>query len=230
MAERTVAAQTPQRADRRPITGVRRMIADRMALSHRTIPGVHVVEEMDVTDVPLNRILAVTVAAVARAVADHPLFNAHVEEAHLTVFDRCDVGVAVDTERGLMVPVVREPAAKSVEEIAAEVTALARRARSGRLDRRDLTDPTITVTSPGRRGGVLATPLVNPPQTAIVGVHRAVDRPVVRGGAITIRTIANLTVTFDHRVIDGAEAGEFAIALARRIERGPEPPDTSESA
>lgn len=222
MAERTAEAGTPQRADRRPITGVRRMIADRMALSHRSIPGVHVVEEMDVTGIPLNRILAVTVAAVARTVADHPLFNAHVEDSHVVVFDRCDVGVAVDTERGLMVPVVRDPAAKSAEEIAAEVTALARRARSGRLDRRDLVDATITVTSPGKRGGVLATPLIDPPQTAIVGVHRAVDRAVVRDGAIVIRTIADLTVTFDHRVIDGAEAGEFAIALAHRIERGAE--------
>ncbi|QKW36945.1 2-oxo acid dehydrogenase subunit E2 [Actinomadura sp. NAK00032] len=227
MVDRTAEAGAPQRAERRPITGVRRLIADRMALSHRSIPGVHVVEEMDVTAVPLNRILAVTVAAVARTVADHPSFNAHMEDADLVLFERCDAGVAVDTERGLMVPVVRDAAAKSAGEIAAEVTDLARKARSGRLGRRDVADPTITVTSPGKRGGLLATPLINPPQTAIIGVHRAVDRAVVRDGAVAVRTIANLTVTFDHRVIDGAEAGDFAITLARRIERGAETPDAS---
>lgn len=220
MAEQTIAPEV----ERIPLTGIRRMIADRMALSHREIPGVHVVEETDVSDIPLNRILAIAVAAVAREVSAHPLFNAHMDGDAITLHRRCDVGIAVDTERGLMVPVVRDCEQRDVESIAEEIGRLAGLARSGSLSRRDIVDPTITVTSPGRRGGVLATPLINPPQTAIIGVHRAVPRAVVRDGAIVERRIANLTVTFDHRVIDGAEAGDFAIAVARRLERGGEDP------
>ena len=214
------ATATPQHSERRPLTGVRRMIAQRMALSHREIPGVHVVEEMDLTEVPLSRVVAVAAAAIGRAVAVHPLLNAHVEGEDVVLYERCDLGVAVDTERGLMVPVVRDCGAKGVDDIAAEVAELAARARAGRLTQRDVSGATITLTSPGRRGGVLATPLINPPQTAIVGVHRAVPRVVVREGAMVVRTVANLTVTFDHRVIDGAAAGDFALALARDIERG----------
>lgn len=220
MAERVGETATPQGYERRRLTGIRRMIADRMALSHREIPGVHVVEEMDVTDVPLNRIVAVTAAAIGRTIVNHPQFNAHLEDSELVLFDRCDLGIAVDTERGLMVPVIRDAGAKQASEISIELGELAAKARAGRLSQAEVADPTITLTSPGKRGGVLATPLINPPQTAIVGVHRAVPRVVVRDGVMVSRTIANLTVTFDHRVIDGAEAGDFAIALARRIERG----------
>jgi len=210
----------PQHTERRRLAGVRRMIADRMALSHREIPGVHVVEEMDLTDVALGSVVAVSAAALGREIASYPELNAHLEGDELVLHSRCDVGVAVDTERGLMVPVLRDCGHRDPADLAEEVAELAERARRGRLTQRDISGATVTLTSPGRRGGVLATPLVNPPQTCIVGVHRAVPRPVVRDGEVVVRTIANLTVTFDHRVVDGATAGDFALALARRIERG----------
>ena len=211
---------TSQSSRRQQLTGIRRMIADRMAYSHREIPGVHVVEEMDLTHVSLQDIVAVAAAAVARTISAHPMFNAHVENEQVVLFDRCDLGIAVDTDRGLMVPVVRDCGNKDVDTIRGEVAELAGRARAGRLTQRDVSGATVTLTSPGKRGGVLATPLINPPQTAIIGVHRAVPRVVVRNGAMVTRTIANLTVTFDHRVIDGAEAGDFALTLARTIGQG----------
>jgi pyruvate/2-oxoglutarate dehydrogenase complex dihydrolipoamide acyltransferase (E2) component len=211
---------TPQSAHSRPVTGIRRLIAERMALSHREIPGVHVVEEMDLTDGPLGAIVAVGAAAIGRVVSQCPLFNAHLEGDEITCFDRCDVGVAVDTERGLMVPVLRDCGNRSVEDLQAEIASLAEKARAGRLTRGDVSGATITLTSPGKRGGVLATPLINPPQTAIVGIHRAVPRLVLHEGSPTSRLIANLTVTFDHRIIDGALAGDFTLDLARQVERG----------
>lgn len=221
MPEATAKAEallTPQSEVTRPITGIRKLIAERMALSHRVIPGVHVIEEIDVTDLDLRLLLATTTTAVARTVADHPRFNAHVVDDQLIEFGRCDVGIAVDTKRGLMAPVVRDCGARSVENIQAGITQLAERARAGKLTPAEMTGATITVTSPGKRGGLLATPLISHPQTAIIGVHRAEPRVAVRNNGIAIRTIANLTVTFDHRVIDGAEAGDFAIALRSRIE------------
>jgi pyruvate/2-oxoglutarate dehydrogenase complex dihydrolipoamide acyltransferase (E2) component len=162
----------------------------------------------------------VAAAAIGRTVSDYPLFNAHLEGDELTSYDRCDVGIAVDTERGLMVPVLRDCGHKSIDDIQAELVSLADRARAGRLTRDDVSGATITLTSPGKRGGVLATPLINPPQTAIVGIHRAVPRLVLHESDVVSRIIANLTLTFDHRIIDGALAGDFALALARQIERG----------
>ncbi|KRF16852.1 2-oxo acid dehydrogenase subunit E2 [Nocardioides sp. Soil796] len=219
----TPAAALPeQREVRRPIRGIRRVIAQRMALSHAEIPGVHVVEEVDVTHLDLRRLVAVSAAATARVVAHHPVFNAHVVDREIVEFTRCDVAVAVDTPHGLMAPVVRDCGRRSVDEIQSEIDRLADLARVGKLAPADLIGATITVTSPGKRGGVLATPLINHPQTAIIGLHRATERVVVRDGAFVVRKMANLTVTFDHRVIDGAEAGDVAIELRAELERAHE--------
>jgi pyruvate/2-oxoglutarate dehydrogenase complex dihydrolipoamide acyltransferase (E2) component len=212
------------------ITGVRRIIAEQMARSHAEIPGVHVVEEVDVTGVDLSQIVAVAAAAIASLVETYPYFNAHVVGNEVVCFRACNVAIAVDTPRGLMVPVIHGCQNLGVEEIQAEIGRLADLARAGRLTPRDVTGATVTLTSPGRRGGVLATPLINPPQTTIVGIHRAVARVVpVDDGALAIRSIANLTVTFDHRVIDGAVAGDYAIELGQRITRhGAVPPSVGQ--
>ncbi|MDP9906032.1 2-oxo acid dehydrogenase subunit E2 [Arthrobacter bambusae] len=200
------------------ISGIRKIIADRMALSHTQIPGVHVVEECDLTNVDLSKIVAITSASIGLLAAKYPYFNAHVIESEIVCFDECNVAIAVDTPRGLMVPVIRNVGNLDLKEIDAEVRRLAILAREGRLTSADITGATITLTSPGKRGGVLATPLISHPQTAIVGVHRAVPRAVIRSGEMVIRTISNVTVTFDHRVIDGATAGDYTIELCRLLE------------
>ncbi|GAA1538554.1 2-oxo acid dehydrogenase subunit E2 [Nocardioides humi] len=204
---------------RTPLTGIRKAIAERMAQSHAQIPGVHVVEECDVTRVDLRLLLAHVCRAVAELASAHPLFNAHVVGDEILAYDDVAVGFAVDTPRGLVVPVLRDPLAHSPEELTTQIAGLAERARAGRIAARDISGATVTVTSPGRSGGILATPLINPPQTAIIGVHRATERVVAVAGAVAVRRMLNLTVTFDHRVIDGAEAGRYARGLRAVLER-----------
>jgi pyruvate dehydrogenase E2 component (dihydrolipoamide acetyltransferase) len=201
-----------------PISGIRKVIADRMALSHADIPGVHVVEECDVTNLVLGKVVAVAAAAMGSMVARHPYFNAHVVGSEIICYERCDVAVAVDTPQGLMVPVLRDVANRDVEDLHADVQRLAELARVGRLRPQDMAGATTTLTSPGKRGGVLATPLIAHPQTLIVGVHRATKRAVVIDDEVVVRRIANVTITFDHRVIDGAAAGDYALELCRLIE------------
>lgn len=204
---------------RTPLVGIRKAIAERMARSHAEIPGVHVVEECDVSRIDMRLLLAHVCRAVARLAATHPLFNAHVVGDEVLAYDDVAVGFAVDTPRGLVVPVLRDPLAHAPEELAAQVADLAERARAGRIAARDISGATVTVTSPGKSGGVLATPLINPPQTAIIGVHRATDRVVAVPGGVAARRMLNLTVTFDHRVIDGAEAGRYARELRALLEQ-----------
>lgn len=210
---------TTAAVNRTPLTGIRKAIAERMAQSHAQIPSVHVVEECDVTRLDMRLLLAHVCRAVAELAATHPLFNAHVVDDEILTYHDVAVGFAVDTPRGLVVPVLRDPLARSPEELTAYVSELAERARAGRIAARDISGATVTVTSPGKSGGVLATPLINPPQTAIIGVHRATDRVVALAGGVAVRRMLNLTVTFDHRVIDGAEAGRYARELRALLER-----------
>jgi pyruvate dehydrogenase E2 component (dihydrolipoamide acetyltransferase) len=119
----------------------------------------------------------------------------------------------VQTDAGLVVPVVRGCESASIDELAAEVQRLAERARSGTLSPEELRGSTFTVTSAGKLAGVLATPLINHPEVGILGVHRIGPRPVVRDGEVVVRQMGNISVTFDHRVVDGARAAEFALAV-----------------
>nr|WP_157688986.1 2-oxo acid dehydrogenase subunit E2 [Brevibacterium siliguriense] len=200
------------------LQGMRRAIANQMAKSHAEIPGVHIIDEVDVSGLPLSRLLPVIVTATSCIIRKYSHLNAHFDGEELTTFDYCNVGIAVDTDDGLVVPVIRSANEKSVVEIAQDIDDLALRAREKALTPTDMKNATITVTSPGKRGGIIATPLINPPQTAIIGVHRAFERPTVHEGSIQVRKIANVTTTFDHRVIDGAEAGDFTIELVHQIE------------
>lgn len=201
-----------------PITGIRKLIADRMLESHREIPGVHVVEECDVTGIDMGSLVAQAAVIVADLAHEYPVFNAHVVDGAVLLHRDCHVGIAVDTPRGLMVPVLTDVGSRSLPEIRSEIRGLAERARTGKIAARQLAGATVTITSPGKQGGVLATPLINPPQTAIIGLHRATERAVVVEGAVVVRTMMNLTVTFDHRVIDGAAAGNYARGFRSRLE------------
>ena len=218
---------------RQPLRGVRRSIAERMSHAHRTIPAVTHVEECDVTELDATRRVAnegdppvrltylpFIVKAVVRGLREHPTLNASLDEdaGEIVLHDRYDIGVAVDTEQGLTVPVVRDAALKTVNELAREIDDLAGRARVGSLAPEELRGGTFTITSPGAFGGLMATPIILHPQTGILGVHRAVDRPVVRDGQVVVRKMMNLSVSFDHRVLDGMTAARFALRVAGLLE------------
>jgi pyruvate/2-oxoglutarate dehydrogenase complex dihydrolipoamide acyltransferase (E2) component len=208
----------PAEGRREPIRGVRRLMAENMTRSHRDIPAVTWVEECDFTEVDLDRLVPLVLKACAEALREYPEVNARIEGDELVYLDRYDIGVAVATEEGLVVPVVRGCDTASLDELDAEVRRLAEAARAGTLKPEELRDGTFTITSAGKFAGLVVTPLINPPQVAILGVHRIADRPVVRDGQVAVRRIGNVSVTFDHRVIYGKRAAEFGLAVIGRLE------------
>jgi pyruvate/2-oxoglutarate dehydrogenase complex dihydrolipoamide acyltransferase (E2) component len=208
----------PAEGRREPIRGVRRLMAENMTRSHRDIPAVTWVEECDFTEVDLDRLVPLVLKACAEALREYPEVNARIEGDELVYLDRYDIGVAVATEEGLVVPVVRGCDNASLDELDAEVRRLAEAARAGTLKPEELRDGTFTITSAGKFAGLVVTPLINPPQVAILGVHRIADRPVVRDGQVAVRRIGNVSVTFDHRVIYGKRAAEFGLAVIGRLE------------
>jgi 2-oxoisovalerate dehydrogenase E2 component (dihydrolipoyl transacylase) len=214
------------------VTGLRRKIAERMELANR-IPHFSYVEEVDVTaleDLRAARnaeakgthltVLPYLIRALARGIARHPAVNAHYDGAagEIRRFSAVHVGIATQTERGLMVPVVRNAEAKSLEELAAEIARLAKAARESTATREELSGSTITLTSLGALGGVAATPIINAPEVAIVGVNRIAERPMVRDGQIAVRRMMNLSSSFDHRIVDGHEAALFIKTLKELLE------------
>ena len=226
---------TPVASGRRePLRGVRRLIAERMSAAHRIVPPVTHVEECDVTELDATRKLVnernpdelkltympFIVKAVVAGLKAYPALNASLDEdaGEIVYHDRYDIGIAVDTPAGLVVPVVRDADRKRLRAIAEDVDRLARGAREGTLASADMKDSTFTISSPGPFGGLMATPIVFHPQSAILGVHRASERPVVRDGQIVIRQVMNLSITFDHRILDGMTAAKFVLDVAKLLE------------
>ena len=210
----------PVREGRRePLRGVRRQIAEHLARAHREIPAVTYVEECDFTDCDLGQLVPLVLRATAQSLQEFPELNARLEGDEIVYLDRYDLGIAVQTDQGLVVPVVRGCDTRSVDELRADVDALAEKARAGTLAPEELRGSTFTVTSAGKLAGLLVTPLINHPEVGILGVHRIAPRAVVRDGAIAVRSIGNVSVTFDHRVVDGARAAAFTLAVIGRLER-----------
>lgn len=207
--------------DRRiPLRGIRRAIAEHMARAHREVPPVTWVEECDFEAVPLERLIATVVRACALSLREFPELNARFEGDAIVQLARYDLGVAVQTEQGLLVPVVRGADRKTVAELDAEVRRLAEGARAGTLRPEDLRGSTFTVTSAGKLAGLFQTPIVNHPEVAILSVGRIAPRPAVRDGQVVVRRIGTIAVTFDHRAVDGARAAEFGLAVIARLESG----------
>ncbi len=202
---------------REPVRGVRRQIVEHLTRAHREVPAVTFVEECDFTGVDLKLLLPTVLRATAESLREFPELNARLEGEEIVYLDRYDLGIAVQTDQGLVVPVVRACDSRSVEELRADVDALAERARARSLAPEELRGSTFTVTSAGRLGGLIVTPLVNYPEVGILGVHRIAPRPVVRDGEIVVRQVGNVSVTFDHRVVDGARAAEFTLAVIGRL-------------
>ena len=208
---------------REPLRGVRRLVATHMARAHREIPAVTWVEECDFERVERERLLATVVKAVARSLAEFPELNARLEDEAIVYLDRYDIGVAVQTEQGLVVPVVRGADTSSIDELDVEIRRLAEGARTGTLKPDEVRGSTFTVTSAGKLAGLFQTPIVNHPEVAILSIGRIGERPVVHEGAVVVRRMGTIAISFDHRVVDGARAAEFGLAVIARLEAGQEP-------
>jgi 2-oxoisovalerate dehydrogenase E2 component (dihydrolipoyl transacylase) len=220
-----------------PVIGLRRMIARKMQESKRHIPHFTYVEEVDVTELEALRtrlnvrwqaarghltLLPFLMRAIACATPAFPEVNARFDDdesgGSVTRYGALHIGIATQTENGLMVPVVRHAETRDPWSCATEIARLAEAARSGSIGRDELSGSTITITSLGALGGIMSTPVINYPEVAIVGVNRAVERPVIRSGAIVPRRMMNLSSSFDHRVVDGMRAAGFVHALRGFLE------------
>jgi 2-oxoisovalerate dehydrogenase E2 component (dihydrolipoyl transacylase) len=208
------------------MAGMRRRIAEKMVVSNTQIPHFSYIEEIDITELEslrehLNNIrttgqpkltyLPFIMLAVVRSLARFPQLNSHydVKREVITRFEAVHLGVATQTDRGLCVPVVRHAEAMDLWQAAGEMRRITEAARNHSISRDELTGSTITVTSLGRMGGLAATPIINHPEVAILGINKAADRPVVHKGQIAVRRILHLSSSFDHRVVDGADGATF---------------------
>ena len=217
------------------VIGVRRLIAERMSEAKRNIPHFAYVEEVDVTELESLRMhlnhsrakdaaslsyLPLVVMALIRVLESFPQCNVLYDAARgvLIRHRAAHVGIATQTPDGLKVPVVRNAQALGLWEIAAEIRRLAERARSNKATREELVGSTITVTSLGKLGGIASTPIINAPEVAIIGLNKAVERPVVYQGTVAVRRIMNLSSSFDHRFVDGYDAAAMIQALKDRLE------------
>jgi 2-oxoisovalerate dehydrogenase E2 component (dihydrolipoyl transacylase) len=217
-----------------PVIGLRRQIALHMQASLR-IPHFTYVEEVDVTELEALRsklndrfaatrgrltVLPFLMRAIVLAVRAFPQMNARFddEQGIVTRFEAVNIGIATQTDAGLMVPVARHAEARDLWASAAEVARLADAARTGKATRDELSGSTITITSLGPLGGIVTTPVINAPEVTIVGVNRIVERRVILANAIVSRRLMNLSSSFDHRVIDGQHAAEFVQALRGYLE------------
>jgi 2-oxoisovalerate dehydrogenase E2 component (dihydrolipoyl transacylase) len=217
------------------IVGLRRRIAQKMQESKRRIPHFTYVEEFDVTELEALRahlnakwgasrgkltLLPFLVRAVVLAVREFPMVNARFDDEAGVVTRHVAVhaGIATQTPAGLVVPVLRDAQAHDLWSSAAEIARLAESARSGKAVRDELSGSTITITSLGKLGGIVTTPVINHPEVAIVGVNRVAERPVIRDGAVVARLLMNLSSSFDHRVVDGADAAAFIQRVRELVE------------
>ena len=213
----TVAA-TVTEGSRVPLRGVKRQMFEHLTRAHE-IPAVTWVEECDFSSVDLKRLVPLVIQAVVEALKEFPELNARVENGELVLLDRYDLGIAVQTEQGLVVPVVHGADALSLDELDAEVRRLAEAAHAGTLKPEELRGGTFTITSAGKAAGLFVTPLINHPEVAILGIHRIEERAVVREGEVVVRKMGNVSVTFDHRVIDGKRAADFGLAVIARLQQ-----------
>jgi pyruvate dehydrogenase E2 component (dihydrolipoamide acetyltransferase) len=207
-----------QEGRREKLRGIRRLTAEHMACAHREVPAVTWVEECDFEQLELKLLVPTVLKACALSLQEYPELNARLEGDEIVYLDRYDIGVAVQTDDGLVVPVVRRCDSRPISELAEDVSRLADAARAGKLAPDELRGSTFTVTSAGRLAGVFHTPIVNHPEVAILGIGRISRRAVVRDGDVVVRKTGTLAVTFDHRVIDGARAAEFGLAVIHRLE------------
>lgn len=216
------------------VIGMRRKIAENMAASKRAIPHFTYVEEMDVTaleemraDLNANRgqrpkltMLPFLIVAICRTIPQFPMINARYDDEAgvVTRYGSVHLGMATQTDAGLMVPVIRDAQDKNVWQLASEISRLAEAARTGKAKVDELSGSTLTITSLGPLGGIATTPVINRPEVAIIGPNKIVERPVFDGDDIRRAKLMNLSISCDHRVVDGWDAASYVQALKKLIE------------
>jgi len=226
---------TDERAEEIPVIGIRRLIAQRMSEAARSIPHFSYVEEVDITELRALRehlnaqagkgvatlsYLPFIVAALLKALQRFPQCNAHYDAARelLLRHRAVHVGIATQTAEGLKVPVVRSAQRLGLRALATEIARVTTAARDRSARREELTGSTITVTSLGKLGGIASTPIINLPEVAIIGVNRATERPMIVAGAVQVRLMMNLSSSFDHRFVDGADGAGLIQSLKELLE------------
>ncbi|HLK92408.1 MAG TPA: dihydrolipoamide acetyltransferase family protein [Polyangia bacterium] len=226
------AARLQGEATRIPFRGVRKKIAEALVRSKHTAPHATYVEEIDCTELVALRakvnarggdklsFLPFIIKATLAALRKFPQMNAMLDDeaGEILQWKSLHIGLATATENGLIVPVIRDADGKSLAQLGREIERLAEATRTGKAARDELTGSTFTITSLGALGGVMATAIINPPEVAILGVHRIAKRPAVVGDQIVIRDLMNLSLSFDHRVIDGFDAAQFVAEIKRSLE------------
>jgi 2-oxoglutarate dehydrogenase E2 component (dihydrolipoamide succinyltransferase) len=233
-AAKPAAVRTARAEQRVPMTRLRQRIAERMVQAQSTQALLTSFNEVDLTAVNELRarykerfekehgvklgFMSFFVKASIEALKKFPVVNAAVDGTDVVYHEYYDVGVAVSTDRGLIVPIVRDADLKSFAEIEREVADYATRARAGSLGIEELTGGTFTITNGGVFGSLMSTPIVNAPQSAILGMHKIQERPMVVGGQIVVRPMMYLAVTYDHRIIDGREAVQFLVTIKDCLE------------
>lgn len=216
------------------VIGMRRRIAENMAASKRAIPHFTYVDEIDVTALedmrgglnanrggrPKLTMLPFLIVAICRTLPDFPMLNARYDDEAgvVTRHGRVHLGMATQTDAGLMVPVIRDAQDLNVWQLAAEITRLAEAARTGKARSEELSGSTITVTSLGPLGGIATTPVINKPEVAIIGPNKIVERPIFQGDDIVRAKLMNLSISCDHRVVDGWDAASYVQALKKLLE------------
>lgn len=216
------------------VIGMRRRIAENMAASKRAIPHFTYVEEIDVTtleamraDLNANRgqrpkltMLPLLIVAICKALPDYPMINARYDDEAgvVTRHGSVHLGMATQTDAGLMVPVIRDAQDRNIWQLATEIVRLADAARSGKAKSEELSGSTLTVTSLGPLGGIATTPVINRPEVAIIGPNRVIERPVIRDGEIVAAKLMNLSISCDHRVVDGWDAASYVQAVRKLLE------------
>ncbi len=234
-AGRGYIAAKPARGDEAiKVIGMRRRIAENMAASKRAIPHFTYVEEFDVTKLealrtdlndtrgqkPRITMLPLLITAICKAIPEFPMINARYDDAAgvVTRSGAVHLGIATQTDAGLMVPVIRSADALNIWQLATEIKRLADAARTGKAKSEELSGSTLTVTSLGPLGGIATTPVINRPEVAIIGPNKVVERPVFRDGQVVAAKLMNLSISCDHRVVDGWDAASFVQAVKRFVE------------
>jgi len=218
-----------------PLRGVRKTISERMLRSLQTTAQVTHVDEADMTELVLLReafkgsaekrgvhltFMPFIIKALVPALKEFPYVNSSLDDqsGNIVLKKYYNIGIATDTEQGLVVPVVRDVDKKDIFELAGEIEALADRARKGQLTLDEVRGGTFTITNVGAIGGLFATPIVNVPEVAILGLHKIAKRPVVRDGKVEIRDTTYFSLSFDHRVVDGAYAARFTSRVIETVQ------------
>ena len=223
-----------RKEQRVPMTRLRARIAERMVEAQHTAAMLTTFNEVDLTEVMAIRkryrdefekqhgvrlgFMSFFAKAAVEALKKFPVVNASVEDNDVVYHNYYDIGIAVSTERGLMVPVLRDVDQMSFAQFETELGAMAQKAQEGTIGMDDLTGGTFTITNGGIFGSMMSTPILNPPQSAILGMHNIQQRPMVVDGEIEVRPMMYLAVTYDHRIIDGREAVQFLVTIKEQLE------------